>query len=85
MSTLPPTRPDAAGEPAPPAPAVATVNQAASPSQQWLRIGDFAVLGIYTSVVLWIIPYHEKWADEAQAWLIARDLDLRTIWFHELR
>jgi len=85
MSTLPPTRPDAAGEPAPPAPAVATVNQAASPSQQWWRIGDFAVLGIYTSVVLWIIPYHEKWADEAQAWLIARDLDLRTIWFHELR
>ena len=39
----------------------------------------------YTCVVLWTIRYHEKWADEAQAWLIARDLDLRTIWFHELR
>ena len=30
-------------------------------------------------------PYHEKWADEAQAWLIARDLSLETIWFHEMR
>ena len=27
----------------------------------------------------------QKWADEAQAWLIDRDLDLKTIWFHELR
>lgn len=49
------------------------------------RIGDAAALLVYSSVVLWTIRYHEKWADEAQAWLIARDLDLRTIWFHELR
>jgi hypothetical protein len=51
----------------------------------WWRVGDFAVLGVWISVVAFILPYHEKWADEAQAWLIARDLDLRTIWFHELR
>jgi len=49
------------------------------------RIGDALVLLAYSCVVLWTIRYHEKWADEAQAWLIARDLDLRTIWFHELR
>lgn len=40
---------------------------------------------VYTFVVVWTIRYHEKWADEAQAWLIARDLSLRDIWFHESR
>lgn len=49
------------------------------------KIGDALVLFAYSCVVLWTIRYHEKWADEAQAWLIARDLNLRTIWFHELR
>ena len=48
-------------------------------------MGDGAVLLAYVCVVAWTIRYHEKWADEAQAWLIARDLDLRTIWFYELR
>ena len=51
----------------------------------WWRVGDSVVLLAYAAVVLWTLRYHEKWADEAQAWLIARDLDLRTIWFHELR
>ena len=49
------------------------------------KIGDAGVLAAYACVVLWTLQYHEKWADEAQAWLIARDLDLGTIWFHELR
>lgn len=43
------------------------------------------MLGLWIAAVAFILPYHEKWADEAQAWLIARDLDLKTIWFHELR
>lgn len=51
----------------------------------WWTAGDAVMLLAYSTVVLWTIRYHEKWADEAQAWLIARDLDLRTIWFHELR
>lgn len=53
--------------------------------EKWWRAGDAVVLLAYSALVLWTIQYHEKWADEAQAWLIARDLDLRTIWFHELR
>lgn len=57
---------------------------ATKPRNFW-RIGDSVVLLAYSTVILWILPYHEKWADEAQAWLIARDLDLQTIWFHELR
>ena len=32
-------------------------------------------------MVLFTVRYHEKWADEAQAWLIARDLDLKTCGF----
>jgi len=59
--------------------------QQESKIRDWWRIGDGAVLLAYVCVVAWTIRYHEKWADEAQAWLIARDLDLRTIWFHELR
>jgi hypothetical protein len=54
-------------------------------SKDWWKIGDGIALLAYVCVVFWTIRYHEKWADEAQAWLIARDLDLRTIWFHELR
>jgi hypothetical protein len=55
--------------------------------QRWdcWKLGDGLVLLVYAVVVLWTLRYHEKWADEAQAWLIARDLDLGTIWFHELR
>jgi len=56
-----------------------------SKAPDWWKIGDGVMLLAYTGVVLWTVGYHEKWADEAQAWLIARDLDLRTIWFHELR
>ncbi len=51
----------------------------------WERIGNFLVLLAYSSVVLFTVRYHEKWADEAQAWLIARDLPLSRIWFYELR
>jgi hypothetical protein len=43
------------------------------------------VLSVWIAIVAFTLQYHEKWADEAQAWLIARDLDLKTIWFHELR
>jgi hypothetical protein len=56
----------------------------ASP-RNWEKIGNFIVLLAYSAVVLFTVRYHEKWADEAQAWLIARDLPLKTIWFYELR
>lgn len=51
----------------------------------WEKIGNGLVLLAYSCVVLFTVRYHEKWADEAQAWLLARDLDLKTLWFHELR
>jgi len=85
MSTLPQTSTDETANAGSPELVATAIDQVARPSQMWWRIADVAVLGVYASVVLWTIQYHEKWADEAQAWLIARDLDLRTIWFHELR
>jgi len=62
----------------------ATPSAAAGRRDPW-KWADAGVLLAYSCVVLWTLQYHEKWADEAQAWLIARDLDLKTIWFHELR
>jgi len=56
-----------------------------NPAARWWRLADCGVLGAWIAVVAFTLRYHEKWADEAQAWLIARDLDLKTIWFHELR
>jgi hypothetical protein len=68
------------------APAAAgVVAQEPSATRNWEKFGNALVLLAYSAVVLFTVRYHEKWADEAQAWLIARDLDLKTIWFHELR
>src|SRR5580704_3288209 len=51
----------------------------------WEKVGNFVALLAYSGIVLFTVRYHEKWADEAQAWLLARDLDLKTLFFHELR
>jgi hypothetical protein len=85
MSTLPQTSTDEAARSNSHELAAAVVGQASPRSQMWWNIGDITVLGVYASVVLWTIQYHEKWADEAQAWLLARDLSLSTLWFKELR
>ena len=34
---------------------------------------EAAVLALYAAVLGVAIPFHEPWADEAQAWVIARD------------
>ena len=39
--------------------------------ERWLRI---VVLLAYLSIVLFLFSRHENWMDEAQAWLLARDL-----------
>jgi len=54
-------------------------------ASNWWKIGDVAVLLVYVCITTFTLQYHEKWADEAQAWLLARDLDLKSLWFHELR
>ena len=52
---------------------------------RWWRIADFGVLAVWAAIVGFTLSYHEKWMDEAQAWLFARDLSLHDLWFHELR
>jgi hypothetical protein len=49
------------------------------------RVGwaEIVTLCIYAGLLAWAIPSHEPWADEAQAWQIARTLPLVQI-FHVL-
>ena len=56
-----------------------------SPVSPWWRIADFGVLGLWIVIVGVTLSRHEKWCDEAQAWLIARDLSFSRLWFYELR
>ena len=44
---------------------------------------EIVTLCIYAGLLAWAIPHHEPWADEAQAWQIARTLPLVQI-FHVL-
>jgi hypothetical protein len=41
-------------------------------------------LAAYCMVVLVGVTHHEPWADEAQAWLLSRDLGYRYLVFHQL-
>ena len=41
-----------------------------------------SALFLYASVVLLMVIFHEPWRDEAQAWLIARDLSIVDIFHH---
>jgi hypothetical protein len=40
------------------------------------RWPEWTTLCLYAAVVAFAIPYHEPWADEAQAWQLARSLSL---------
>jgi len=41
------------------------------------------ILIVYAGIMLFTVLHHEPWRDEAQAWLIARDLPLASI-FHQM-
>jgi hypothetical protein len=59
-----------------------TMNQA---RQRYYTVVDGSMLGIWTGLVVYTVSKHEPWADEAQAWLIARDYNWLQLVFHELR
>jgi hypothetical protein len=50
-------------------------NACASP-RFLLGLPEIVTLCIYGGLLAWAIPHHEPWADEAQAWQIARVLPL---------
>jgi len=49
------------------------------------RYLDVAVLLGYAAGVSTIVAHHEPWADEAQAWLVARDLPFWKMLFSQMR
>lgn len=49
------------------------------------RWPECLALFLYTSLVAFAIPFHEPWADEAQAWQMARALSVHDLFFHALR
>jgi len=50
-----------------------------------LRVVDVVVLLVAATVILLVARRHEPWLDEAQAWLMCRDLGFRQLFFSELR
>jgi len=47
-----------------------------------INVWPFCAIGIYALVLVVAILHHEPWADEAQAWLLARDASLWNLWTH---
>ena len=62
----------------------ASVKESSDLSWRW-RLADIGIFAIWLALVAVIVSRHEKWADEAQAWLLARDLPFFTLWLKELR
>lgn len=50
-----------------------------------LSLVDLSVLMSLACIILYAVSKHEPWADEAQSWLIARDLPYSRMIFSELR
>ena len=46
---------------------------------------DYLIVGIYVVLGVLVLRKHEPWADEAQAWLIARDSGLFELLFQRVR
>jgi hypothetical protein len=42
-------------------------------------VPEVVTLCLYAGLLAWAVPYHEPWADEAQAWQIVRNLPLTKI------
>lgn len=61
------------------APAVALAPATARPRLA-ARLLPFCVSIVYALVVAAAVLHHEPWADEAQAWLLARDASLADLW-----
>jgi hypothetical protein len=81
-ATLPPVVAVERSEVTTPEPYVPT---SAGSGARWWRVADWGVFAAWLAVVAITIRHHEKWVDEAQAWLFARDLSFTKLWFYELR
>ena len=50
-----------------------------TPDSTRVRWPEWSALSIYAALVAFAIPYHEPWVDEAQAWQLARNLSLASL------
>ncbi|MGB6724662.1 MAG: hypothetical protein WBE74_02080, partial [Terracidiphilus sp.] len=46
---------------------------------------EWSILALYSALIAYAIPYHEPFADEAQAWQLARSLPLTTLFHRFIR
>src|SRR5215469_7226872 len=46
---------------------------------------EYLTIVAYGAFVAFMIPFHEPWADEAQAWQLARSVPLTELFRHSLR
>jgi hypothetical protein len=60
-----------------------TISAGAAPDRRWTWI-DSSILAGYAAVVAIGIRWHEPWADESQAWLLARDNSWLELMLHRL-
>ena len=73
-ATFPPTSLPASPDPAATiSPHVAGLAPTKFGRRDWF--GLWTVLSLYAAMLIILVPRHEPWFDEAQAWLIARDDD----------
>src|ERR1700758_1854617 len=49
------------------------------------RWPECCALILYAALIASAIPYHEPWADEAQAWQLARSLSLPSLFLDHIR
>jgi hypothetical protein len=49
------------------------------------KLRDLIVWSVYVIMLAVTVPWHEPWNDEAQAWLLARDLSIPQLFLHNLR
>src|SRR3974390_344038 len=55
------------------------------PLKNSLRLLDLGVFSGYVAAVFIAVAHHEPWADEAQSWLVARDLPYWKMIFSQMR
>jgi hypothetical protein len=67
-----------------PVTATSTAPQKAARTDVRKALLTYSAAGTYAVVVAAAIRHHEPWADEAQAWLLARDASLMELWTHLL-
>lgn len=58
---------------------------ALSGHERVLRAAEWGVVALHVVLTVLVLRRHEPWFDEAQAWLLSRDSDLKTLLFQHMR